>query len=655
MKHLSVSCWLLSAAALTASVAGGQTLSRAPQVNQPEVGGRFERFRLPYVPRTVSHTDFSNSFRWDSLIRGNNIYLSLADALALALENNLDIEWQRYSPRIAETDVLRTEGGGLTRGLNVTIRESPNGVGGPQPANPGQSAAVTSSILSQPDTSTSQAETNVSVTGNIPLSIGPRLPSLDPFLSGTVGYSNRTAPQTNNFIAGTNALINKNFVTDFGIQQSFSTGTTLGLQYNNIRQTTNGSRVDYNPYTNASLGITFDQPLLQGFGSALNRRYLRIAKNDQKISDTLFRLQCSNTVSAVIRLYWDLVSLNEDLKVKRQALELAQQLATNNRSQVEVGTLAPIEVVRAQAEVARARQDLTNAESLVLQQEVILKNVLSRTGSSDPRLASAHIIPTDQITIPAEEPVRPLQDLIETALKSRPDLNMARLQYDNSQISYQGARNALLPSIDVVAGLTNNALAGQVNSLLPPGQATGGTTGSALTRVTDPTFVGGYGTVLSQLFTRSFGDYNIGVQVTIPLRNRVAQADAARDQLATRQNEVRVHSLENQVRTEVETALLNLRRARASYESASQTRQLQEEALSAEQQKYEVGASTSFFVIQYQRDLAQARSQEVIAQSAYIKAKANLDRVMGIVLRANNITPVDAYQGDWKNAPAMKP
>jgi outer membrane protein TolC len=316
---------------------------------------------------------------------------------------------------------------------------------------------------------------------------------------------------------------------------------------------------------------------------------------------------------------------------------------------VEVGTLAPLQLKQAAAEVARAKQDLINSQSLVDQQEIVLKNVLTRSGSSDPSLDSVHIVTLDHITVPQSDNLPPVSALVAEALRNRPDLAQAQIQITNAGLTLKGSKNGLLPQLNIVAGATNNALAGSVNPLSPIGSPPG------TLRSPDPFLLGGAGAVLSQIFQRNFPDYGIGFQLNIPLRNRVAQADVARDQLQMRQSEVRLKQTENQVSVEVQNAVVTLRRARASYDAAVETRQLQQEALEAEQQRFSVGQSTSFFVIQYERDLAQARSTEVIAMGNYAKAKAALDRALGVTLTSNHVSFAEARTGIVQRLPTAIP
>jgi len=358
----------------------------------------------------------------------------------------------------------------------------------------------------------------------------------------------------------------------------------------------------------------------------MNRRFIRIAYNEQRITSLLFQQQLIETVYGVIRLYTDLVALSEDVKVKQETVRLAEKLFDDTKAQVEEGTLAPVEMTRAKAQVSASRQDLINATGLLEEQEAILKTVLTRRGNEDPEVAAARVIPTDSLNVPEKDEARPIQEALAVAVANRPDLGQAHIQVENSQIGLEGSRNLLRPEVDLVGVAQNSGLAGVLNPLAPS---------------QNPPYAGGYGDVLNQLFTRKFPTYGIGVQVTVPLRNRVAEADVARDELQLRQSEVRVRQLQNQVRLEVEDALI----ARASYEAAVQTRLLQQESLEAEQAKYEVGASTSFFVIQYESLLSQARSSEVAAKSAYVKARAALQRATGNILSENNVSLDAAYKG----------
>jgi outer membrane protein TolC len=418
-----------------------------------------------------------------------------------------------------------------------------------------------------------------------------------------------------------------------GFTQGFSPGTQFSMTFDNTRLLTNAARYTYNPILNSSLGFTITQPLLRGFGIALNRRFINIAKNNGKIADLVFQQQAIDTVAGIARLYTDLVSLNEDVKVKREAVRLAQRLYDDNRDKVNQGTLAPIEVTRAQAQVAVSQQALISAEGLVQQQELIVKTAITRGGLGNPAIRAARIIPTDPITVPETESVRPVEDLIADAVRNRPDLAQAGIQVQNSQISLKGSFNALRPELDVVGTMQNGGLSGVVDPAalaLTPGATT---------------YPGGYGTALGQVFKNNFPTYSIGVQLNLPLRNRIAQADAVRDQLQLRQTQVRRYQFEDQVRLEVADAYVAMQQAQAAYQAAVQSRILQEQSVDVEQATFDVGLATNYLVIQYQTLLAQARSTEVAARGAYAKAKLALDRATASTLDVNHVSIQEARNG----------
>jgi outer membrane protein TolC len=589
-------------------------------------------------PHAGPPVSFQNSARLHDLMRAGNLYLSLQDALALAIENNLDIELQRYGLPAGDTELLRAQGGGVTRGLNFTLAEVPTGVGGP--LSPVVTAAASSGLATTGSAVSSNAlelgvlnepQTNLSLLGGATQSSGTAVPIYDPAIVGQLNWAHQTTQQLSVATEGLNPLVTNTTLANAGIQQGFASGAQASLNFDNSRQSLNALTSQYNPYTGSSLGFNVTQPLLRGFGASLNRRYIRIAGNEQRIASLLFRQQLIATVYGVIRLYTDFVALSEDEKVKRETLEAAEKLYSDVKDQVEEGTLAPVELTRANAQVFSAKQDLINATGLRDEQEAILKNVLTRTGNEDPQLRAAQVIATDPLAIPAADEARPIQDLIQDALANRPDLGQGRLQMENLQAGLAGSKNATLPELDLVGVMQNNGLAGAANPLTTvPGA---------------PAYVGGYGSALEQVFARNNPTYGVGVQLTLPLHNRIAEADLARDELQVKQSEIRLRQLENQARLEVEDALIAMRRARSSYEAATQARKLQEESLAAEQAKFEVGASTAFFVIQYESLLTQARSTEVAAESSYVKARAALSRATGSILDDNRISVAAAEKG----------
>jgi outer membrane protein len=605
----------------------------APSASPAEV---FNWLTQPYVEHPFAPVDLSNSPLIRQLLRSGNIYLSLSDAISLAIQNNLDIQLERYTIPSADTELLRAKGGGLLRGLTYEVFEVPVGVGGP--ASPLVTAAATPGVGAAGSVPTnpselgalSEQQDNLSLLQTVPLSTGPAIPQFDPALTGQLNWTHTSTPDNDPVAYGANSLNGNTTNANANYTQGFGPGTQLTAGFDNSRFTTNSLQSAFSPYTTSSLGFTVTQPLLRGFGLAVNRRYIQISKNEQKIAGLLVQQQLIATVYGVVRLYTDLVALYEDVKVKEETLASAQKLFTDTKSEVDEGTQAPVELTRANAQVFSIRQDLIDSRGLLEEQEAIVKNVITRRTDNEPEILNARIIPTDTIEVPKTDEVKPLQDLVAQAFANRPDLAQAGVQLQNTQISLKGSRNELRPEIDVVGTAQNSGLAAQLNPLLPA--------------INSP-LLGGYGTALEQLATRKYPSYGVGLNITLPLRNRIAQADVTRDEILLRQNQVVQEQLRKQAQLEVEDALIAMRRARASYEAAVETQKLQQESLDVEQAKFEVGASTSFFIIQYQSFLAQAESTVVVAKSAYLKARAALERATGTILDDNHISLVDAIRG----------
>jgi outer membrane protein len=610
-----------------------------PVLSEAQTGFVRDSILRPYEAKPVPPVSFQNSRRIFDLIRAGQLYLSLADAIALALENNLDIDVERYLPRIAQTDIGRAKGGGLLRGLSLLVTEPPPGIGGP---NGPLLTTLTASPTPAPPVNTNlsdvalitQQQNDLSVTGALPQSSGPSIPQYDPAISGLLNWAHQSTPEFSPVLTGSsNWLASNNFNGNVGWTQGFSPGTQLSMTFDNTRLTSNAARYTYNPILSSSLGFTITQPLLRGFGIELNRRYIHISKNNQKIADLVFQQQVIDTVAGIVRLYLDLVSLNEDLKVKRETLRLAERLYEDNQNKVQQGQQAPIEVTRAQAQVAASRQALVSAEGLVEQQELIVKTAITRGGLANPAIRAAQIIATDTVPAPETETARPVEDFTAEAIRNRPDLAQAGIQVENSQISLKGSLNALRPQLDVVGTVQNGGLSGDINSV-----AAALTPGAAI-------YPGGYGTGLGQIFRNNFPTYGVGLQLTLPVRNRVAQADAVRDELQVRQTQVRRQQFEDQVRLEVADAYVAMQQARAAYEAAVQSRVLQEQSVDVEQATFDVGLATNYLVIQYQTYLAQARSTEVAAKGAYAKAKVALDRATASTLDVSQVSIQEAQNG----------
>jgi len=622
VHRLGVLCF---AAGLSTSSIWAQ---QSPQLDAQ--GHWYSGFTHAYTSPIFRPVNLSNSTRLDSLLRAGKLYLSLSDAIALAIENNLDIEVERYEFPLAEADLLRAQAGATTLGIPTTVLPAIN---------------ASTGLLLLGSNSAGLAATGVNTA--LPLGV-----SFDPLIQGTVNWGHITSPQSNTVLSGTSELISTNKTYNVSIGQAFQTGTLAVLSFNNFDQEQNSFRNTINPSITSSIDLTVTQPLLQGFGLAVNNRPIRIARNNVKAADLVFKQQLINAVGNIVQLYWTLVAANLNVDVKAQAVSVSQKLYDDNQKQVEVGTLAPIEIARAEAQLASDQQALVTAQSNVLQLEAVLKSALSRNGLAGALVSEARIAATDPIRIPEVEPVEPIQDLVARALDNRPDLSQSRVQVENSKIALQGWQNAMLPTVNAFADLRNNALIGTQNNIYGINATTGLLSPPP---ISDPFFLGGFGGILSQLFSRNFPNYTVGLNLTIPLRNRAAQANIATAALTLRQSELQVQRQVNQIRVDIQNALIGLEEARAQYQAAVKQRVLEEQTVDADQKKLALGATTVFQLIQDQRDLSTAGGNVVTAEAAYALARAQLDIATGMTLQNNNVEFDEAKTGQVSRPPAPLP
>ena len=600
----------------------------------------FPNLVSPYSPMRVPQAQLGNSGRVDKVLREGKLMLSLSDAIALALENNLDISIQRYNPKIADLDILRTKAGASPRGVRTAVTGASDVSGG---------GFFGGGAGAQGGTGTAAGGVGQGAGGLVTSALGGGAPigNFDPVVTANLNINHRASPLTNfvsQLFLGVDQFRTNTGVANFTYQQAFHSGTSFNLMWNNSRSTSLLQTL--NPQLSANFQAQITQRLLQGFGFGPNTRNIRIAKNNREVSDLVFKQQVTLTVTQVQNLYWDLVSAQEDVKARARSVAVAQKLHKDNKRQVEIGTLAPIEIVRAEAEVARTRQDLIVAQTTAQQLETSLKNLVLRD-LSDPALAGARIVPTDRITVPPVEPVVPIQDLVATALSARPELAQSRIDMRNREISIRALRNGMLPSLDAFAYWGGSGTAGVPTAFRRPGQ-----TGPPQI---SPGFLGGIGTAINQAFGGDFPDYAFGLQISIPIRNRAAQADAAQAKVEERQAQLRLRQLENTVRAEVRNALIALQQNRARLDAARKQRELQERTLEAEQKKFQFGASTIFLVIQAQRDLAEAESTVVRALNDYMKSRVGMDRATGQTIHKNGIILEEAYQGQITRPPQALP
>lgn len=583
---------------------------------QPPKGGPLNWFTRPYRQWTVPEINLNNSNRLESLVRAGNLYLSAQDVVALTLENNIDIEIQRYGPLLYKQITKRAQSGGLLRtGVGVGVAQGPTSV------------SLTGVSLTASGGTTAGSGASA---GGLLTQVGPTPPSLDPQLTLVGSWAHTTTPFSNTFLTGTTALINDTRFYEAQLSQTFVFGLNYQLTFESTRSRLNSQDYTINPNDNGFLDLQINQPLLNGFGAAVNGRDILIAKNNEKVGDLQFKQQVITTVSAVLNLYWDLVTFVQDNKAKKDELATAQALFDDNKKQVQIGTLAPIEVTRAEAQVYTSQQDLLVSQTNLLQQETLLKNALSKNGVESPLLADVHIIPLDTIEVPEKDELKPLGELVQAALDHRTEVATQRLNIDSDKKTLVGVKNGLKPSLNAFAELTNNGLAGAMGGAFDPSAAA---------------LVGGYTTLLSQIFGRDYPNYSAGFSLNIPIRNRAAQGDYVTTALSLRQAQLQLQKQVNQVRVDVQNAVVGLQQARSRYDSAVKARVLQQQTLDADKKRYTLGASTVFQVIQDQQALGAAQTTEVEALANYSHARIAFDEALGTTLEVNHISVNEALAG----------
>ncbi len=609
---------------LAAPPAGAQSSIR---IDDP-TPGRFSKLLNPYKTRSVPEIHLANTSRFDSLIKGGNLYLSSQDVVALAIENNIDVEVQRYAPLLAREVLRRAQAGGILRNVGTGVQAGPT--------------SVSLTGVSTNSGGTGGSSGGVSSGGGIITQLGPSIASLDPNFSFFAQFQHATSPQSNTVLTGTTSLQINTRSYQAQYSQNWDFGLNAQLSYSSSHTAVNSSFYSLNPYTTGNLDLQLTQNLLQGFGRAVNTRNILVQKNNLKVTDLQLKQQVVTTVAAVLNLYWDLVSFNVDLKARQKAVAAAQQLLEDNQKQVDLGSLAPIEITRAKSQLYAAKQDLVISETNLLQQETVLRNALSRTGVATTDLADVRIIPLENIVLPAQDDIRPVEELVAAAMQTRIELEQARLNLKSNNTNLVGIKNGLKPTLSAFAELTNNGLTGDLTTL---GAIQGGL----------PYLSGGYSNLLAQIFRRNYPNYSAGFSLNIPLRNRAAQSDYVTSLLEIRQNELSLKKQENQVRVDVQNAVIGLQQARARYESSVQARVLSEQTLDADSKRYALGASTAYQVIQDQRDLANAQNSEVQAMANYTHQKISLELALGTTLDEHHITMDEAAQGKVKAAPSAIP
>jgi outer membrane protein TolC len=585
-----------------------------------------------YVPSRVPTPDLGNSADINSLIHDGKLYLSLQDAITLGLENNLDIAIARYNLPIAATDLQRADAGGSIRGVNTgVIQNTPGaGVGGIGSAA-GAGAGGTSG-------GTGGAGAGAAGLVQNTLGTGTQIASYDPLIIGSGGVDAQTLPVVNQQVYGVPSLETHTTTGDFTYTQGFSPGTRLEFDFYNQRQSVNSPFFNLSPSLSSNYRFELTQPLLAGFGFLPNKRFMYIAKNNQKISDLAFKAQLVATVTQIENIYWDLFNAYQDEQVQERSLQFAQQTYDNGKQQLDLKAIPEMEVLRDEAEVAKRDQDVTVAKTNLQLQELLMKNAITKN-LNDSVLVAMPVVPTAQMHMGNDLTQANMNDLVTEALQNRPDLAESQLDLRNREITRKTARNALLPTVNLVGYIAGSGLGGPLN----PNYGVGYPDGSLPPNTTN--LPSNFGGALQDTFNNSSPEYYVGGQISIPIRNRVAKADQYRAELEYRQAQILQQEQRKQILIEVENAQYAFEQSRARVDSARKARDLAQKTFGIMQQEQKLGAGSSYQTLSAQHDLALAESDLVAAMTAYEKARVELDRAVGTTLEGNHISVSDAKTG----------
>jgi outer membrane protein len=639
-------------AATAAAPAPG--LPPAPQPNYTEplslhTGGRdfsksrqaFPNYLKTWEPITVAAPVTTNSQRLQALIHDGKIYLSLADAIVLGLENNYDIAIQRYNLDIADTELLRARAGSNLLGVSAGLVQG---------TLSGSSGASSSSLSSGGGPGGTSTAVGGAATGSGGLSqttngSGPAPEAMDPVLTGTIQLERTTSPEATPFASGAPTLNQNQDTYNFNFNQGFITGTQLQVSFDNSRVTNDSIFNAYSPELYSTFRATVTQHLLNGFGPGINGRFILEAKNTRRITDSAFRQQILFTINQIENIYWSLVSDYEDVQAKQRGLEQSSRLASDNRKQLQIGTLAPLDVLNADNQVSTDTQALITSQTKLEFQQLIMKQAISRN-LSDPVLSSAPVIPTDRVSLleMAEERT-PVEELVQKAYANRPEIEQQVLNLRNNEITLRAVKNNLLPTVDVFGFYGAAALGGLKSPYCNPlifGSA-------AACDV--PTV--GYGTVFTNMFNSSGPDKGAGINVSVPLRNRTAQSLQARALIEYRQAEMRLQQLYIQVRIQVINGQYALTNDRAAVQAALAAREYNFQSYQAEVKKLRLGASTTANVLQQERNLASAENNVISTEATYATDRASLEQLLAETLDQYGIQLNDAVSGTVTKEPVI--
>ena len=619
--HKTIS--ILAVLSVLVSQSSAQTV---PEVERPH-GPLLIR---SYLPATASPVNLTNSDHLHSLIRAGHLYLTVQDAIALAIENNLDLEVDRYGPLGAEWNLERAQGGGPLRGVtngNSLVNQVTSGQG--------VLGSEVAAGLAQ-NTSTGGG----SAGGATVSQIGPVTQNLDPVLQNGTSFSHTTYPYPITYVSGTPTLISTQHVYDTFVQEGLLSGGYVQVSANESYEKQNAPTDYLNPSVEPVVQIYLRHNLLQGFGTGVNGRFISVAKKNIQAAQETFRSQLLNVVANVLNLYWDLVTDDDDLAVRQRAVDQAQKFYDDTRKQIELGVVPRFEASRAQSNVTNSKQLFGIAQATAQQQENLLKNAISRNGLEDSLLDAAQVVTLDHIEVPDQDNLPSLRDLVAKAVANRPDVALAKINDEVSEISAKGTANGVLPSLQAFAAVSATGLSG--TSAPFEGVAP------------DPYYVGGLGNALGQVFRNDSPTRRVGALFGGTIHNRIAQGDYGVEQLQLRQSDLVERRNQNQIVVDISNQMVALRQSRARYSQALDARKLQEQLLEKSQQSFSFGAATISDVEAAQSALVAAQEAEVSSLSAYSHARIGLDQVLGQTLDVNHVS-VEQALSTPRAVPAAKP
>jgi len=627
-----------------------------------------------FTPLNVPPPRLTNSARLDNVYTDGKIYLSLNDAILLGLENNFDIAIARYNLDIADTDVMRARSGLSFLGVNTGLLTNTIG-GSTSPVFASSAPASTSSTGGTSSSTTTSTSSTVQTTGAVgggpggtstgagggasgpaginqtTLGAGPLiapLEPLDPQVTGNVQLARQYSPEGTNFQTNSFTLNQNEDQYNFGYTQGFLPGETLAVTFDNNRITSNNIFNYYSPTVNTNFNAQLTQHLLQGFGWATNGRYIYITRNNRRITDSSFRAQLLYTIDQIENIYWGLVGAYEDVEAKEGALKQSSQILSDDKKQLEIGTLAPLDVVNANAQVASDQQALITAKTKLEYQQLIIKQAIARN-LDDPIFNAAPVIPTDRVSLMlTPEEGNSVEELVQQAYANSPNIEQAQLGLKNQEITLKSVKNALLPVLDLYGFYGATGLAGAQSPFITCGNSSffnpcAGTPGAHIS----------YGSAFQNLFNSSGSNKGVGVNLTIPIRNRQAQAQQSRAELEYRQSEMRMQQMYVQLRMQVTNQIYALQSDRAQVQSAQASLQYAQQSLDAEQKKYHLGASTTANVLLQTRSVETAQDNLISAQTTYAVDRATLSELVADTLDKYGISITEAATGKMSHAPVV--